>query len=87
MPASRGGRDWPREGLARSVQLAGKRALATRKLIADGRFRLVFQPVVRLSDRRVHHYEALLRPVSLPDTPHANTQCLSANILSPSNHL
>jgi EAL domain-containing protein (putative c-di-GMP-specific phosphodiesterase class I)/PAS domain-containing protein len=36
-----------------------KRILAA--LIAEGRFGLLYQPVVALHDRSVHHYEALLR--------------------------
>ncbi|HTV89484.1 MAG TPA: EAL domain-containing protein [Stellaceae bacterium] len=31
------------------------------RLIGEGRFQLVFQPVVRLGDRQIHHYEALSR--------------------------
>ncbi|MGD9537338.1 MAG: EAL domain-containing protein [Alphaproteobacteria bacterium] len=36
-----------------------------KRTIAERRFALAFQPIVRLSDRQVHHYEALFR---LPDS-------------------
>jgi EAL domain-containing protein (putative c-di-GMP-specific phosphodiesterase class I) len=39
-----------------------QRAEGIGKAIAEGRFRLEYQPIVRLSDRSVHHHEALLRP-------------------------
>lgn len=38
------------------------RAEGIGKAIAEARFRLEYQPIVRLSDRALHHYEALLRP-------------------------
>jgi EAL domain-containing protein (putative c-di-GMP-specific phosphodiesterase class I) len=63
-----------RSGLAGSIVQAGTRARATRDLIADRRFRLVFQPVVGLRDRRIHHFEALFRPVHGPGTPVCSTQ-------------
>lgn len=56
-------------GLAGYIVQAGTRARAARELIARRRFRLVFQPVVTLADRRVHHYEALLRPLPAPGAP------------------
>jgi EAL domain-containing protein (putative c-di-GMP-specific phosphodiesterase class I) len=49
-------------GLAVLVAEAGAEAQAIRRVIADHRFRLAYQPVVALSDGAVHHYEALLRP-------------------------
>jgi EAL domain-containing protein (putative c-di-GMP-specific phosphodiesterase class I) len=49
-----------------------QRALA--EMIERGRFAVVYQPVVRLVDRRVHHYEALLRPLPDPGNPAANPQ-------------
>jgi len=49
-------------GLAGLVAEAGAEAQAIRRVIAERRFRLAFQPVVALEDRAIHHYEALLRP-------------------------
>lgn len=56
-------------GLAGFVASAADRAAALRGTIADRRFRLAFQPIVLLADRRPHHYEALLRPIPTPGTP------------------
>ena len=36
--------------------------LGLRKMLGRNRFDLHFQPIVRLTDRVLHHYEALLRP-------------------------
>jgi len=49
-------------GLRAFLDRTEARAAAMRAALEKGRFRLVFQPVVRLADRTVHHYEALLRP-------------------------
>ncbi|HJP19974.1 MAG: bifunctional diguanylate cyclase/phosphodiesterase [Alphaproteobacteria bacterium] len=38
-----------------------QRLAALRETIAEGRFEVVFQPIVELSTRFVHHYEALAR--------------------------
>ena len=53
-------------GLAGFVAQACERAEALRVVIAERRFRLAFQPIVALADRRVHHFEALLRPLPTP---------------------
>jgi EAL domain-containing protein (putative c-di-GMP-specific phosphodiesterase class I) len=48
-------------------------------------FRLVFQPVVTLKDRRPHHFEALVRPHSAGDageTPHSFVTLIEAAGLS-----
>ena len=37
-------------------------ATALRRVISNGEFEVAFQPVVTLSSRGLHHYEALLRP-------------------------
>ena len=58
-----------RDGLAGFVASAEVRARMVRAAIAEGRFRLAYQPVVHLGSREVHHYEALLRPVFTPDSP------------------
>lgn len=51
------------QGLAGFISTAGGQAAALRARIAGRKFRLVYQPVVALSNRAVHHYEALLRPI------------------------
>jgi EAL domain-containing protein (putative c-di-GMP-specific phosphodiesterase class I) len=51
-------------GLAGIVAHAGRSTGAVRAIIAEQRFHLTFQPVVRLSDRAVQHHEALLRPTA-----------------------
>ena len=53
-------------GLAGFVARACERAEALGRVIAERRFRLAFQPIVALSDRTVHHFEALLRPIPTP---------------------
>jgi EAL domain-containing protein (putative c-di-GMP-specific phosphodiesterase class I) len=50
------------------------RAGAVRSALENGRFRLVFQPVVRLEDRQIHHFEALLRPFPLNGHGETSTQ-------------
>lgn len=49
-------------GLGGFVTAATNHAAALRSAVAERRFRLAFQPIVRLADRELHHYEALLRP-------------------------
>lgn len=61
-------------GLAGILQTAEQHTAAMRAALRERRFRLAYQPVVRLSDRSVHHYEALLRPVPTPNVPMTNTQ-------------
>lgn len=62
------------DGLARFVaQTEGRRELLA-DTIARRRFNLAYQPVVTLADRRVHHYEALLRPLPLAALPGVTTQ-------------
>lgn len=56
-------------GLPGFVSSAADRATALRRTIAERRFRLAFQPIVLLADRRPHHYEALLRPIPTPGSP------------------
>jgi EAL domain-containing protein (putative c-di-GMP-specific phosphodiesterase class I)/PAS domain-containing protein len=52
------------EGLIGYVAAADARIEATCEAIQERRFSLVFQPIVTLRDRQIHHYEALLRPIS-----------------------
>lgn len=61
-------------GLADFIATADIRARSIRSTIAEGRFQLAFQPVVSLATRKVHHYEALLRPVFTPGSPVHTTQ-------------
>lgn len=63
-----------RDGLVGFIAAAGSRTEAMRATIGARRFRLVFQPVVKLADRRVHHYEALLRPIATQAVPFQTTQ-------------
>ena len=57
-------------GLSGFVASAGERATALRRTIAERRFRLAFQPIALLADRKAHHYEALLRPIATPGHPY-----------------
>ncbi len=50
-------------GFAGYIERAKGEAAAQRKIIAAGQFDMVFQPVVSLSNRSIHHYEALVRPI------------------------
>ncbi len=61
-------------GLASYVKDAMQHTGAMREAILRRRFDLMFQPIVELADRRVHHYEALLRPHPVPGCPVNNTQ-------------
>ncbi|MBM3588812.1 MAG: EAL domain-containing protein [Alphaproteobacteria bacterium] len=48
--------------MAGFLDSASERANLLRRSIAERRFRMAFQPIVALSDRTPHHYEALIRP-------------------------
>ncbi len=61
-------------GLAGFIEQAQDQTAALRQVIATRRFQLLFQPVVTLSNRVVHHYEALLRPSPMPGAMWQNTQ-------------
>lgn len=50
-------------GLAGFIATAGGQAATLRARIAGRKFRLAYQPVVALTGRAIHHYEALLRPI------------------------
>ena len=62
------------DSLATFVASAELRARQVRSIITNGRFRLVYQPVVDLVTRDLHHYEALLRPLFTPDGTIHTTQ-------------
>ncbi len=49
-------------GLSSVVRDVGKRTTLLRRALAERRFKLEYQPILSLADRRLHHYEALLRP-------------------------
>jgi EAL domain-containing protein (putative c-di-GMP-specific phosphodiesterase class I) len=55
-------------GLAGFLDSAAERAALLRRSIAERRFRMAFQPIVELSDRIPHHYEALIRPLQSDET-------------------
>jgi EAL domain-containing protein (putative c-di-GMP-specific phosphodiesterase class I)/PAS domain-containing protein len=50
-------------GLRRFIDSLAAEAAQAEASIARRRFRLTYQPVVRLDDRRVAHFEAVLRPL------------------------
>ncbi len=62
------------QGLAEFIASAQGRARSVRTALAENRFRLAYQPVVQLDGRKVHHYEALMRPVFTPGSPIQTTQ-------------
>lgn len=61
-------------GLAGYMRRAGAQTARLRKAIRDRRFDLVFQPIVGLADRVIHHHEALIRPTALSDCGVATPQ-------------
>ena len=61
-------------GLADFIASAQGRARSVRTALAENRFRLLYQPIVHLGTREVHHYEALMRPTFTPGSPIQNTQ-------------
>ena len=61
-------------GLAEFIASAQTRARTVRAALTDNKFRLVYQPVVHLGTRVVHHYEALLRPIFTPGSAIQTTQ-------------
>ncbi len=56
------------------MQRAGRKSDILRRVMQDGRFSLSYQPIVTLSNRRPHHYEALIRPKPIPEIPLAGPQ-------------
>jgi EAL domain-containing protein (putative c-di-GMP-specific phosphodiesterase class I) len=61
-------------GLSGFILEAGAQAQSIRAAITQHRFHLAFQPVVTLDGRKIHHYEALLRPVLTDSSPVRTTQ-------------
>ncbi len=62
------------DGLESIMEHAQRRAGALQEAIGRRMFRMLFQPVVSLTDGKVHHYEALLRPNPTHGGVAANTQ-------------
>lgn len=62
------------EGFPGFLARTERRAAAVRSAVERGRFQLLFQPVVKLADRSVHHYEALLRPFPIAGHEGATTE-------------
>lgn len=54
-------------GLRRYLESLSKEASQVERAIALRRFSLAYQPVVGLDDRRVKHFEALIRPMPGPE--------------------
>lgn len=54
-------------GLRRFIESLEADAAQVEATISRRRFRLAYQPVVRLEDRRIVHFEALLRPLPLAE--------------------
>ncbi len=61
-------------GLAGFIEQAQGQTDALRQAIAGRQFQVMFQPVVTLRNRVVHHYEALLRPTPMAGATWQNTQ-------------
>ncbi len=49
-------------GFEAIIACAAQHAQAVRETLEGRRFRLLYQPVVHLTDRSIHHFEALIRP-------------------------
>lgn len=62
------------QGLAGYLAQAASRTPALRQAIEKHRFEITFQPIVWLTSREVHHYEALIRPMPVPGCPFSTTQ-------------
>ncbi|MDE2580618.1 MAG: EAL domain-containing protein [Rhodospirillales bacterium] len=71
---ARGGAAAVGSGLASLVADAGAEAQAIRRVIAERRFRLAFQPVVALVNGTLHHHEALLRPDPIAAGPQSTQE-------------
>jgi len=61
-------------GLAGFIAQAQGQTETLRNAIANRQFQVLFQPVVSLRSRAVHHYEALLRPHPVAGAPWQTTQ-------------
>lgn len=61
-------------GLEGFLRALSDRAEGLRARIRRRGFRLLFQPVVELATRRIHHFEALIRPAAAGDAPAESAQ-------------
>lgn len=61
-------------GLSGIIEQANHHKRALAGIIEGGKFALLYQPVVALSDRTIHHYEALLRPEGSAENPASSPQ-------------
>lgn len=61
-------------GLAGYIAKAGATTGLLRRAIRTGQFSMVFQPIVSLTGRAVHHYEALIRPRPIEGCSFGTTQ-------------
>ena len=61
-------------GLAGYMRHAGTQAQYIRDAILGRHFGILYQPIVFLQTRAIHHYEALLRPKQMPSSPFVDTQ-------------
>lgn len=61
-------------GLAGIIATSETRARSLRGTITDRRFKLLYQPVVGLADRAIHHFEALIRPIPVQGEPAQSIQ-------------
>lgn len=61
-------------GLEGFLRTLSDRAEGLRARIRRRGFRLLFQPVVELATRRIHHFEALIRPAATSEAPAERAQ-------------
>jgi EAL domain-containing protein (putative c-di-GMP-specific phosphodiesterase class I) len=61
-------------GLVEYIRGATIQADALGRAIRERRFELLYQPIVSLADRSVHHYEALIRPEPVEHCPFSSPQ-------------
>jgi EAL domain-containing protein (putative c-di-GMP-specific phosphodiesterase class I) len=62
------------QGLRGFLANTANKAASVRRAIEAGRFNLVFQPVADIATRKIHHFEALLRPLPMAGHETGSTQ-------------
>ena len=77
---ARGGGTAPRLQLAEHIRHATDQARNLRIAVHQRRFHMTYQAIVFLKDRRVHHYEALIRPLSVPGSDFTTPQAFVSAI-------
>jgi EAL domain-containing protein (putative c-di-GMP-specific phosphodiesterase class I) len=60
--------------LAGYIKQAGRKADILRRVMREGRYSFQYQPIVSLTTRRPHHFEALIRPAPIPELPLSGPQ-------------